>query len=200
MQEDKLTSSPKAKTPLTEDQIVAATVGERKPFNSAVYLAPYDPAWPSLFNRLKKQVHDAFGSNVLLLEHMGSTAVPGLSAKPIIDMVLVVEDSSDESSYVKPLEKKGYTLRNREPDWHEHRLLKPPDVKGKLHVFSAGCEEIGQMLLFRDRLRNNTDDRLLYEETKRELAARTWKYRQNYADAKSEVVQEILARARRNQT
>ena len=200
MQEDKLTSSPKAKTPLTEDQIVAATVGERKPFNSAVYLAPYDPAWPSLFNRLKKQIREALGDKILLLEHVGSTAVPGLSAKPIIDMVLAVEDSSDESSYVKPLEKKGYTLRNREPDWHEHRLLKPPDVEGKLHVFSAGCEEIGQMLLFRDRLRNNTDDRLLYEETKRELAARTWKYRQNYADAKSEVVQEILARARRNQT
>ena len=200
MQEDKLTSSPKAKTPLTEDQIVAATVGERNPFNSAVYLAPYDPAWPSLFNRLKKQVHDAFGSNVLLLEHMGSTAVPGLSAKPIIDMVLVVEDSSDEPSYVKPLEKKGYTLRIREPDWHEHRLLKPPDLGGNLHVFSTGCEEIEQMLLFRDWLRNHADDRLLYEETKRELAARTWKYRQNYADAKSEVVQEILARARRNQT
>jgi GrpB-like predicted nucleotidyltransferase (UPF0157 family) len=200
MQEDKLTSSPKAKTPLTEDQIVAATVGERKPFNSAVYLAPYDPAWPSLFNRLKKQIREALGDKILLLEPVGSTAVPGLSAKPIIDMVLAVEDSSDESSYVKPLEKKGYTLRNREPDWHEHRLLKPPDVEGKLHVFSAGCEEIGQMLLFRDRLRNNTDDRLLYEETKRELAARTWKYRQNYADAKSEVVQEILARARRNQT
>ena len=200
MQEDKLTSSPKAKTPLTEDQIVAATVGERKPFNSAVYLAPYDPAWPSLFNRLKKQIREALGDKILLLEPVGPTAVPGLSAKPIIDMVLAVEDSSDESSYVKPLEKKGYTLRNREPDWHEHRLLKPPDVEGKLHVFSAGCEEIGQMLLFRDRLWNNTDDRLLYEETKRELAARTWKYRQNYADAKSEVVQEILARARRNQT
>ena len=200
MQEDKLTSSPKAKTPLTEDQIVAATVGERKPFNSAVYLAPYDPAWPSLFNRLKKQIREALGDKILLLEPVGPTAVPGLSAKPIIDIVLAVEDSSDESSYVKPLEKKGYTLRNREPDWHEHRLLKPPDVEGKLHVFSAGCEEIGQMLLFRDRLWNNTDDRLLYEETKRELAARTWKYRQNYADAKSEVVQEILARARRNQT
>ena len=200
MQEDKSTSSPGTTTPLTEDQIVAATVGERKPFNSAVYLAPYDPAWPSLFNRLKKQIREALGDKILLLEPVGSTAVPGLSAKPIIDMVLAVEDSSDESSYVKPLEKKGYTLRNREPDWHEHRLLKPPDVKGKLHVFSAGCEEIGQMLLFRDRLRNNTDDRLLYEETKRELAARTWKYRQNYADAKSEVVQEILARARRNQT
>ena len=194
MQEDKLTSSPGTTTPLTEDQIVAATVGERKPFNSAVYLAPYDPAWPSLFNRLKKQIREALGDKILLLEHVGSTAVPGLSAKPIIDMVLVV------FIYVKPLEKKGYTLRNREPDWHEHRLLKLPDVEGKLHVFSAGCEEIGQMLLFRDRLRNNTDNRLLYEETKRELAARTWKYRQNYADAKSEVVQEILARARRNQT
>ena len=200
MQEDKLTSSPGTTTPLTEDQIIAATVGKRQPFNSTVYLAPYDPAWQSLFNRLKKQIREALGDKILLLEHVGSTAVPGLSAKPIIDMVLAVEDSSDESSYVKPLEKKGYTLRNREPDWHEHRLLKPPDVEGKLHVFSAGCEEIGQMLLFRDRLRNNTDDRLLYEETKRELAARTWKYRQNYADAKSEVVQEILARARRNQT
>ena len=194
MKEDKLTSSPGTTTPLTEDQIVAATVGKRQPFNSTVYLAPCDPAWPSLFNRLKKQIREALGDKILLLEHVGSTAVPGLSAKPIIDMVLVV------FIYVKPLEKKGYTLRNREPDWHEHRLLKPPDVEGKLHVFSAGCEEIGQMLLFRDRLRNNTDDRLLYEETKRELAARTWKYRQNYADAKSEVVQEILARARRNQT
>ena len=200
MQEDKLTSSPKAKSPLTEDQIVAATVGERKPFNSAVYLAPYDPAWPSLFNRLKKQIREALGDKILLLEPVGSTAVPGLSAKPIIDMVLAVEDSSDEPSYVKPLEKKGYTLRIREPDWHEHRLLKPPDEGGNLHVFSTGCQEIEQMLLFRDWLRNHADDRLLYEETKRELAARTWKYRQNYADAKSEVVQEILARARRNQT
>ena len=88
MQEDKLTSSPKAKTPLTEDQIVAATVGERKPFNSTVYLAPYDPAWQSLFNRLKKQIREALGDKILLLEHVGPTAVPGLSAKPIIDMVL----------------------------------------------------------------------------------------------------------------
>ncbi len=114
-------------------------------------------------------------------------------------MVLAVADSSDESSYVKPLEEKGYTLRIREPDWYEHRLLKPPEVEGNLHVFSDGCEEIEQMLLFRDWLRNNADDRLLYEETKRELAARTWKYTQNYADAKAEVVQEILARAHRSQ-
>jgi GrpB-like predicted nucleotidyltransferase (UPF0157 family) len=199
MEEDRSTDSPRANTPLTEDQIIATTVGERRPLNSTIYLAPYDPAWPSLFTRLAKQIHEALGDAVLLLDHVGSTSVPGLSAKPIIDMVLVVADSSDESSYVKPLEEKGYTLRIREPDWHEHRLLKPPNVQGHLHVFSDGCEEIERMLLFRDWLRNHADDRLLYEETKRELAARTWKYTQNYADAKSEVVEEILARARRNQ-
>jgi GrpB-like predicted nucleotidyltransferase (UPF0157 family) len=199
MEEDISTDSPMANTPMTEDQIIAATVGERQQLNSTIYLAPYDPTWPSLFTQLKKHIHEALGDDLLLLEHVGSTAVPGLSAKPVIDMVLAVADSSDESSYVKPLEEKGYTLRVREPDWYEHRLLKAPDVQGNLHVFSDGCKEIEQMLLFRDWLRNHADDRLLYEETKRELAARTWKYTQNYADAKTEVVQQILARARRNQ-
>jgi len=140
------------------------------------------------------------GDAILLLEHVGSTSIPGLSAKPIIDMVLGVSDSSDESSYVKPLEEKGYTLRIHESHWYEHRLLKPPDIAGNLHVFSEGCEQIEQMLLFRDWLRNHANDRLLYEETKRKLAARTWKYTQNYADAKTEVVQAILGRARRNQS
>jgi len=199
MEDHRPADSPRANKPLTEDQIIAATVGERQPLNSTIYLAPCDPTWPSLFNRLAKQVRATLGDDVLLLEHVGSTSVPGLSAKPIIDMVLAVADSSDESSYVKPLEEKGYRLRIREPDWYEHRLLKPPDVRGNLHVFTDGCEEIERMLLFRNWLRDHTDDRLLYEETKRELAARTWKYTQNYADAKTEVVQEILARARRNQ-
>jgi len=197
MKDDRSTDSSRANTPLTEEQIIAATIGERQPLNSTIYLAPYDPAWPSLFTRLAKQIHEALGDSLLLLEHVGSTSIPGLSAKPIIDMVLAVADSSDELSYVKPLEEKGYTLRIREPDWYEHRLLRPPDVQGNLHVFSDGCKEIEQMLLFRDWLRDHRDDRLLYEETKRKLAARTWKHTQNYADAKSEVVQEILARARR---
>jgi GrpB-like predicted nucleotidyltransferase (UPF0157 family) len=199
MEEERSTDSPKVNTPLTEDQIIAATVGTPHPLNSTIYLAPYDPAWPSLFTQLKKQIQEALGDDILLLEHVGSTSVPGLSAKPIIDMVLAVADSSDEPFYVRPLEEKGYTLRIREPDWYEHRLLKPPEVLGNLHVFSNGCEEIKQMLLFRDWLRNHADDRLLYEETKRDLAARTWKYTRNYADAKGEVVQAILARARRNQ-
>ena len=130
-----------------------------------------------------------------LLEHAGSTSVPGLSAKPVIDIILAVADSTDEPAYVAPLEAHGYVLRIREPDWFEHRLLAAPDMEVNLHVFSVGCPEINRMLVFRDWLRINEADRQLYEAAKRELAAKTWKYTQHYADAKSEVVLEILARA-----
>lgn len=182
---------------MTEEQIIAATLGERQPLNGTIYLAPYDPAWPSMFTRLKKQIQEALEDRILLLEHVGSTSIPGLSAKPIIDMVLAVRDSSDESTYVEPLEQKGFTLRIREPAWYQHRLLKSLAPKGNLHVFSQGCEEIELMLRFRDRLRTHDEDRSDYEEKKRELAARTWKYTQNCADAKSKMVREIIARANR---
>jgi GrpB-like predicted nucleotidyltransferase (UPF0157 family) len=196
MGQDGSTDTPRANTPLTEAQILTVTIGERKPLNSTIYLAPYDPAWPSLFTQLEAQIRRALGADMLLLEHVGSTAVPGLSAKPIIDMVLAVADSSDEPSYVPRLVEEGYTLRIREPDWYEHRMLKATAAQGNLHVFSEGCKEIERMLLFRDWLRSHARDRLRYEEAKRELAARTWKYTQNYADAKSDVIQEILDRAR----
>jgi GrpB-like predicted nucleotidyltransferase (UPF0157 family) len=110
-------------------------------------------------------------------------------------MVLAVADSADEPSYVPPLEEHGFVLGIREPDWFEHRLLKAPDGAGNLHVFSVGCDEISRMLAFRDWLRAHDDDRQLYEETKRKLASRIWKHTQHYADAKSEVIHEILARA-----
>jgi GrpB-like predicted nucleotidyltransferase (UPF0157 family) len=196
MEKDSSTDTSQADTPMTEAQILAVTVGERKPLNSTITLAPYDPAWPSLFTRLEVRVRKALGEDVLLLEHVGSTSVPGLSAKPVIDMVLAVADSSDEPSYVPRLEEEGFVLRIREPDWHEHRMFKAPEVQGHLHVFSEGCEEIERMLLFRDWLRSQPDDRRRYEEAKHGLAARTWKYAQNYADAKTKVIQEILARAR----
>jgi GrpB-like predicted nucleotidyltransferase (UPF0157 family) len=111
-------------------------------------------------------------------------------------MLLVVADSADEPSYVPALEGAGYVLRIREPDWYEHRVFKGPDTDINLHVFSPGCPEIERMLLFRDWLRGNESDRQLYERTKRELAGKDWKYVQNYADAKNQVVDEILARAR----
>lgn len=183
-------------TPEREAQLRKATVGAPQLLNSSIHLESYDPVWCSRYTQLAEQIHRALGARVKRLEHVGSTAVPGLSAKPIIDMVLVVEDSSNEDSYVPSLEQVGYILRIREPDWHQHRLLCPPDVAGNLHVFSEGCAEIEQMLLFRDWLRSHPEDRLLYEKSKHELASRTWKYTQEYADAKTGVVQEILSRAR----
>ncbi len=110
-------------------------------------------------------------------------------------MLLVVADSADEPAYVPALEAAGYVLRVREPDWHEHRMFTSPEIAINLHVYSPDCAEIERMLLFRDWLRSNDADRRLYKRTKRELAAQTWEYTQNYADAKTAVVEEIIGRA-----
>lgn len=185
-------------TPLTEDEMRAVTIGELKPLTVKIQVVDYDPEWPALFEREAARIRSVLGERVLRLEHTGSTSVPGLAAKPIIDMTLAVPDSADEAAYVPDMEGVGYVLRIREPEWYEHRLFKGPDTDVNLHVFSAGCEEIERMLLFRDWLRANDADRALYQRSKRELAARDWKYVQNYADAKTAVVEEIIARARAN--
>jgi GrpB-like predicted nucleotidyltransferase (UPF0157 family) len=181
--------------PLTEEQIRANTVGEMRPFSEKVLIVDYDPAWPDLFRREAARVCGVLGRRALQIEHTGSTSVPGLAAKPIIDMLLVVKDSADENAYVSDLGGSGYTLRIRERDWHEHRMLKGPDTDINLHVFSSGCPEIERILLFRDWLRANEADRELYARTKLALAQRDWKHVQNYADAKTGVIEEILMRA-----
>jgi GrpB-like predicted nucleotidyltransferase (UPF0157 family) len=181
--------------PATEEQLRAVTVGELRPLAGRVQLVDYDPAWPELYERDADRVRRVLGNRVRRLEHVGSTSVPGLCAKPVIDMLLVVPDSSDEPTYVSPLEQAGYVLRIREPDWYQHRLFKGPDADINLHVFSEGCIEIERMLRFRDWLRANASDRELYASAKRELAPRDWKYMQNYADAKTAVVEAISARA-----
>ncbi len=183
-------------TPLTEEQLRAATIGELVPLAGPIQIVDYDPEWPRLFEREAKRIQASLGDRVLLLEHVGSTSVPGLAAKPKIDVLLVVANSADEPAYIPTLEAAGYVLRVREPDWYEHRMFKGPDTDVNLHVFSQGCLEINRMLLFRDWLRSNASDRHLYERTKRELARKDWKYMQNYADAKTSVVEEILIRAR----
>ena len=178
-----------------EAELRAVTVGELQPVSGQIELVDYDPAWPGLFAREAERIRAALGERAVLLEHTGSTSVPGLAAKPIIDMTLAVPDSSDEESYAPALEAAGYVLRIREPDWHEHRVFKGPDTNVNLHVFSDGCPEIDRMLRFRDWLRTDQADRELYEQTKRKLAAREWTYVQDYADAKTLVVEEIIARA-----
>jgi GrpB-like predicted nucleotidyltransferase (UPF0157 family) len=179
----------------TEEQLRAAHVQPLVPLNGPIYLAEYDPEWPRLYAREAERIRAALGDRVRLLEHAGSTAVPGLAAKPRIDIVLAVPDSADETAYLPALRAVGYTLAIREPEWFEHRVCKGPDTDVNLHIFSDGCDEIARMLRFRDWLRTHDDDRQLYERTKRELAARTWRYTQHYADAKSVVVRAILARA-----
>jgi GrpB-like predicted nucleotidyltransferase (UPF0157 family) len=160
-----------------------------------VRIADYDAGWPRAFGRHAARISGALGARALRIEHAGSTSVPGLAAKPVIDIVLGVADSADEASYAPPLRGTGYGLAIREPGWFEHRLFHDAEEGVNLHVFSAGCPEIERMLAFRDWLRVNSADRELYAETKRALARQDWEHMQNYADAKNEIVQQILARA-----
>ena len=178
-----------------EAELQAVRLHKVEVLDKPIELAEYDPAWPELYEREAANIRTALGERVRVLEHAGSTSVPGLAAKPVIDVVLAVADSADEDAYVPPLEEAGYVLAVREPDWHEHRVLRGSEPTVNLHVFSEGSSEVGRMLAFRDRLRTDEADRRLYERTKRELAGRTWTYTQDYADAKTEVVEAILARA-----
>ena len=182
---------------LSEEYLRTHTVGELKPRSGVILIVDYDPEWPHRFEGEAARIRAALGGGALRIEHTGSTSVPGLPAKPILDIVLVVGDSAKEEEYAPALESAGYALRIREPEWHEHRMFKGSEPDVNLHVFSTGCPEVDRMLMFRDWLRTNAGDRELYARFKRTLAKQEWKYTQNYADAKTGVIQEILARAMR---
>lgn len=182
--------------PETDEELAAAHVGGLpKPHNATVHLAPYDAAWPALYEREAAKIRAALGENARLLEHVGSTSIPGMPAKPILDILLAVADSAHEDAYVPALTAQGYRLHIREPDWEQHRLLKGDAPAVNLHVFTIGNREIERMLAFRDRCRAVPEERQLYLDTKRALAARTWRYVQHYANAKGEVVEAIIDRA-----
>ncbi len=171
-------------------------VRPRTSHNATIHLAEPNPDWAHVYQEQAARVRAALPHGVVALEHVGSTSVPGLAAKPIIDILLLVSDPTEEASFVPALEAAGFLLYLREPGWHQHRLLRRVDPAVNLHVFAAGSPEAERMLLFRDTLRSNPDERELYLGTKRELAGRTWTRIQDYADAKSDVVEQILARAR----
>jgi GrpB-like predicted nucleotidyltransferase (UPF0157 family) len=160
-----------------------------------ILIVDYDPQWPELFEREADRIRAVLGCGALRIEHTGSTSVPGLAAKPIIDMCLIVTDSADEDTYAPALGAAGYVLRIRETNWYEHRMFNGPDTDINLHVFSAGCPEIDRILVFRDWLRNNAADRDLYARAKLALARKEWTHVQDYADAKTVVIDEIIGRA-----
>lgn len=176
-----------------EERIRGAIIGEIE--SPPIVVDDYDPAWPERFRREAAKIRAALGEVARAVEHIGSTSVPGLAAKPIIDILLVVEDSSDELSYVPALEEAGYTLRVRERDFHEHRMLRTAAKDVHVHVYSPDSPEIERYLLLRDRLRNYDEERELYDRTKRELANESWPTMQHYSEAKTEVVEGIIARA-----
>ena len=173
------------------DQVLIGGVEKRD-----IRVVDYDVNWPSVFQRHAAKIKEALGTAALRVEHIGSTAVRGLPAKPIIDILLIVENSGDERSYLPHLERAGYELRVREPHFHQHRMFRTPEKDVHIHVYSPNSPEIERHLIFRDRLRENASERTLYAETKRALAQQDWPDMNAYADAKTEVIEAIIARER----
>src|SRR5271165_6899386 len=126
----------------SDEELQQTRIGKLVPHNGPIMLAAYDPGWPGLFTREAARIRAILGGAALQVEHVGSTSVPGLAAKPIIDILLAVPDSADEPSYAPALQRAGYVLRNREPSWFEHRLFKGPDTDINMHVFTTGAAEI----------------------------------------------------------
>jgi GrpB-like predicted nucleotidyltransferase (UPF0157 family) len=187
--------------PTSDEDIRNYTVGDQpEPYAVKVVIDDYDSRWPRWFEDEAEKISMALGSGAVQVEHVGSTSVPGLPAKPIIDIALAVADSSQEDSFVPALVAAGYRLQIREPEWHQHRCFYTRVDKGhhrnvNLHVYTVGCSELTRYAVFRDWLRTHPEDLALYRDTKRELSTRDWKYVQNYADAKTPVIHAITTRA-----
>jgi GrpB-like predicted nucleotidyltransferase (UPF0157 family) len=157
-----------------------------------ITIVAYSPDWPARFERERRRIREALGATAVRVDHIGSTSVPALAAKPIIDIQVSVPDVEDERRYLPPLTDAGYVLRVREPG---HRLVRTPDLAVHVHVCPAGSDWERRHLLFRDWLRHDAADRAAYEALKRELAARDWPDMNAYADAKGALVTEIMTRA-----
>ncbi|MEV0843545.1 GrpB family protein [Actinocatenispora sera] len=158
---------------LSRERIAAGAVGDRSVDvpAAAITMTPYDPAWPSLFARERVRIRAALGAHAIAVEHVGSTAVPGLAAKNRVDIDLIVPDPADEPAYLPVLEPLGYVLRTREPAWYQHRCCWNDGHTVNLHVFGPDCDEHLRHLIFRDWLRSHPDDRATYQAAKRRAAA-----------------------------
>jgi GrpB-like predicted nucleotidyltransferase (UPF0157 family) len=184
-------SSPPSYDPYATNADPSVPINTPTPIDGQVILVDYDPGWPEMYAQEEARIRIALGDRALRIEHMGSTSVPGLCAKPCIDIMLAVTNSADEGAYVPGLEAAGYVLRRREPDWHEHRVFKGPEINVNLHVWTAGDAIIDTHIAFRDWLRTHPADRDLYADTKRALASKHWRTISEYADAKDDIVREI---------
>jgi GrpB-like predicted nucleotidyltransferase (UPF0157 family) len=178
--------------PLTDEHLVGMLVRGLCP--TRIRLVDHDPAWALRYADRAAELRAVLGPRARLVEHIGSTSVPGLIAKPIVDVVVGVDDPEDEPAYLPDLEAIGYELSVREPG---HRALRvgEPGRSVNLHCYRPDSEEVRRYLIFRDRLRADRADRELYAATKRELAERKWRDINYYAEAKGPTIEAILSRA-----
>ncbi|MDE0418932.1 MAG: GrpB family protein [bacterium] len=163
----------------------------------AIVVVPYRQEWPETFRLHQERIAAALGADALSIDHVGSTAVPGLDAKPIVDMLVAVADSAAEEAYVPALERCGYVLRVREPEHEEHRMFRTEKLDVHVHVFSQGSPEIERYLRFRDALLAAPFLRARYQELKRSLAAQEPQDMNAYARTKSKFVEAIIHWSRR---
>src|SRR5262249_24785597 len=167
-------------------------VAHRRRAPEPVHLVPYDPDWPRRFARWRGRIRAALGATALRTEHVGSTSVPGLAAKPVIDIQVSVADIADEARYAGPLEPLGLQLSNRD-DVHRYFSLVPEQTRElHLHLCQAGSAWERDHLLFRDYLRAHPAAADRYFAGKR-AAAITWRDdRWAYTEAKTDVILDIL--------
>ncbi|GAB2468190.1 GrpB-like predicted nucleotidyltransferase (UPF0157 family) [Conyzicola lurida] len=152
----------------------------------------YDERWPAVFGEHRDRILEALHAAEVDVEHIGSTSVPGLAAKPIIDIVVAVDDITAEEDYLEQFLAAGYVLRVREPG---HRLVRTPDRDVHVHIYEKGAEAVEKYLRLRDHLRTDADDRELYASTKRALIGQGFDDMNAYSDAKTDVIAGILERA-----
>lgn len=176
------------------DQLRDGWVGGPRPSSDPVRVVDPDPAWPQVFAEEVERLRALLGDVAVRIEHIGSTSVPDLPAKPIIDVDVEVADTTDEAAYVPALERVGYRLVLREPWWNGHRMLLGINGGSHVHVFPVGAPEVLRHLLFRDWLRTHPEDRALYARAKRELAQTTATAPGDYTLAKNGVIDDIYGR------
>jgi GrpB-like predicted nucleotidyltransferase (UPF0157 family) len=175
---------------LDDAYLDAVLIGGRE--EREVEIVDYDPSWPEVFEAHRQRIQDVLGVRARRIEHVGSTAVPGLAAKPIVDIMVTVDDPQDES-YVRPMEQAGYVLRVRELN---HRMFHTAERDVQVHVWQAGADDEDRHLIFRDHLRSSRADRQAYEVLKRSLAGR-WRDVNYYAEAKGPFIRQVVQSARR---
>lgn len=158
----------------------------------AIHVVPYRQEWADVFRTHAARIAAVLGDGAVGIDHIGSTAVPGLAAKPIVDMLLVVADSADEDSYLPAMERAGYVLRVREPDFEQHRMFRTPEGDVHVHVLSVGSPEIERYLRFREALRANAFLRMRYQALKLSLVQQAWDDMNAYAKAKSGMIESII--------